>query len=208
MKTLLISMTAAALVVAAPTAFADNGQRGPFPGYETGQSAHGNRKASHPGAPSDDALHRKAGDATRRDDTKAGRPAHLGPEGKGPAPRGATGGRPAGNPMHMAPAHGQDASRGAHGTIDLHAYRRNITAQHRFRVRAYHAPHGYSYRRWSYGQRLPAPYFGRNYWIGDYYRYHLMVPPAGYVWVRFGPDALLVHIYSGEIIQVMYGLFY
>ena len=208
MKTLLISAAAAALILTAPMAFADNDQRGPQPRHETDRSAHGNPKTSHPGGPPDDAHSRKPGDAGRRDDSNAGRPPHPVPEGRGGAPHGVTGGRPSGPPMQRAPARGQDASRGAHGTIDLRAYRRNMTARQRFRVRAYRAPHGYSYRRWSYGQYLPPLYFGSPYWIGNYYLYHLMVPPSGYVWVRFGPDALLVSLYSGEIIQVVYGLFY
>jgi Ni/Co efflux regulator RcnB len=33
------------------------------------------------------------------------------------------------------------------------------------------------------------------------------VPPAGYVWVRVGADALLVSIATGEVLQAEYGVF-
>ena len=33
-------------------------------------------------------------------------------------------------------------------------------------------------------------------------------PPPGTVWVRYGNDALLIDRYSGEVIQVVYGIFY
>lgn len=97
---------------------------------------------------------------------------------------------------------------GARANVDVHAYQRNVSSARHFQAGAYRAPQGYSYRRWSWGQRLPAIYFGRNYWIGDYASYGLFAPPYGLVWVRFGPDALLIDEYSGEIVQVDYGVFY
>ena len=48
----------------------------------------------------------------------------------------------------------------------------------------------------------------RDYWLTDYYAYDLMAPPYGYEWVRYGDDALLVNIYTGEILQVEYDVFY
>jgi Ni/Co efflux regulator RcnB len=97
---------------------------------------------------------------------------------------------------------------GARPNIDIHAYQRNVSAPRHFQAGSYRAPQGYSYRRWSWGQSLPAIYFGRDYWISDYASYGLFAPPHGLVWVRFGPDALLIDEYSGEIVQVDYGLFY
>jgi Ni/Co efflux regulator RcnB len=35
----------------------------------------------------------------------------------------------------------------------------------------------------------------------------LIDPPYGYVWVRYGPDALLVNVENGLILSVMYGVF-
>ncbi len=36
----------------------------------------------------------------------------------------------------------------------------------------------------------------------------LEAPPPGCVWVRYGPDLLLVQRYSGQIVDVIYGAFY
>jgi Ni/Co efflux regulator RcnB len=88
------------------------------------------------------------------------------------------------------------------------ALRRNVQAQRHFSAGAYRQPQGYRQRHWSYGQRLPGGYYARNYWITDYLAYSLFAPPDGLVWVRVGPDALLIDQYSGEIIQVDYGVFY
>ncbi|HTT82947.1 MAG TPA: RcnB family protein [Rhizomicrobium sp.] len=86
--------------------------------------------------------------------------------------------------------------------------RRNVTATRRFHAGIYHAPPGYHYRRWGYGQFLPAIYWGRDFWITDFLAFGLFAPPPGYIWVRYGPDALLIDEYTGEIIQVDYGVFY
>ena len=105
-------------------------------------------------------------------------------------------------------AGGGRAGSAARANVDVHAYQRNVSSARHFQAGAYRAPQGYSYRRWSWGQRLPAIYFGRDYWIGDYASYGLFAPPYGLVWVRFGPDALLIDEYSGDIVQVDYGVFY
>jgi len=33
-------------------------------------------------------------------------------------------------------------------------------------------------------------------------------PPHGFVWVRYGPDLLLVNRRTGRIVDVIYGAFY
>ena len=35
-----------------------------------------------------------------------------------------------------------------------------------------------------------------------------MPPMPGTVWVRYGDDALLIDRYTGEVIQVAYGIFW
>jgi Ni/Co efflux regulator RcnB len=50
--------------------------------------------------------------------------------------------------------------------------------------------------------------FVRDYWIGDFIMFALMSPPDGYVWVRVGDDALLVDADTGEVVQVVYDVFY
>jgi Ni/Co efflux regulator RcnB len=66
---------------------------------------------------------------------------------------------------------------------------------------------GYHYRRWGYGDYLPAGWFVAQFWIDDYFDYDLPVPPYGYEWVRSGPDALLVDTYTGEVVEAVYGVF-
>ncbi len=87
-------------------------------------------------------------------------------------------------------------------------YRRNYSAQRRFNAGSYYRPDGWYYRRWSYGQFLPNLFFSQNYWLNDYSYYGLSYPPPGCEWVRYGDDAILVDTDTGEIIQVVYGIFY
>jgi hypothetical protein len=84
--------------------------------------------------------------------------------------------------------------------------------QHRdnFHLPRYYAPHGwdYGYRRFSIGFRLSSILFEQNYWIDDPYYYDL--PPAygPYRWVRYYNDALLVDIYTGEVVDTVYDIFW
>ncbi|MDZ4868908.1 MAG: RcnB family protein [Alphaproteobacteria bacterium] len=87
-------------------------------------------------------------------------------------------------------------------------YRRNYNSPRRFRVGAYHGPRNFHYQRWSYGQRLPAAYYARQFWLFDVIGYGLFTPPPGLIWVRYGDDALLIDQYTGEIVQVRYDVFY
>jgi hypothetical protein len=79
-----------------------------------------------------------------------------------------------------------------------------------FRMPRYYAPHGYGYgyRRFSIGVTLGALLFSQNYWIDDPFYYRL--PPAygQYRWVRYYNDALLVDIYTGEVVDVEYDIFW
>lgn len=95
-----------------------------------------------------------------------------------------------------------------HARPDYTKYRRATTASKRYRAGVYHAPHGYRYQRWSYGQYLPSSYFARSFWLTNALAYGLFSPPSDAVWVRYGPDALLVDRYNGEVISVQYNVFY
>jgi Ni/Co efflux regulator RcnB len=86
--------------------------------------------------------------------------------------------------------------------------RRNVVAAHRFHAGPYRAPPGFRYRRWVFGERLPGIYFARDFWITDFIAFGLFAPPDGLVWVRYGPDALLIDEYTGAIIQVDYTVFF
>jgi Ni/Co efflux regulator RcnB len=86
--------------------------------------------------------------------------------------------------------------------------RKNVVAAHRFHAGPYRAPRGWVYRRWVFGERLPGIYFAPGFWISDFLAFDLFAPPDGYVWVRYGPDAMMIDQYTGEIIQVQYGVFF
>jgi len=93
--------------------------------------------------------------------------------------------------------------------IHLGQFRMNVTSHQRFHANfTWNPPRGYHYRHYRYGQHLPRIYFVQDYWIDDYYDYDLIDPPYGFVWVRFGPDAILVDEFTGEIVQVVYNVFW
>jgi Ni/Co efflux regulator RcnB len=81
-------------------------------------------------------------------------------------------------------------------------------AWRRWYAPAYRWPYGWGYRRWSYGMILPSAFFLSNYFINNWWAYDLYEPPYGYVWVRVGPDILLVNPRNGRIMQVVSGAFY
>jgi hypothetical protein len=88
---------------------------------------------------------------------------------------------------------------------DWHGYR----DRHRsiFHIGIYYDPFGYSYRPFNIGYRLQPYYYGQQYWI-DPAMYSLPYPPPGTEWVRYWNDALLVDLYSGEVVDVIHGFFW
>jgi len=87
-------------------------------------------------------------------------------------------------------------------------YYRSWNAPNRFRAGTYYRPSGWYYRRWTYGDILPSLFWSNRYWLTNYRAYGLTPPYAGTVWVRYGDDALLIDRFSGEVIQVAYGIFW
>jgi hypothetical protein len=89
---------------------------------------------------------------------------------------------------------------------DWHSYRNRYSSL--YRLGRYYDPFGYGYRRFSIGYNLWPSYYNNNYWLSDPWQYRL--PPAygPYRWVRYYNDALLVDIYSGEVVDVIYGFFW
>ena len=77
-----------------------------------------------------------------------------------------------------------------------------------YRLGRYHDPYGWGYRRWSIGYNLWPSHYGSGYWLNDPWTYRL--PPAygPYRWVRYYDDALLVNIYTGQVIDVVYYFFW
>jgi Ni/Co efflux regulator RcnB len=78
----------------------------------------------------------------------------------------------------------------------------------RVRASAFRYPQGYSYRRWSSGSILPSLFLSSAYFYNSWATVGAYPPPRGYVWVRYGPDLLLVSRRSGRIRDVIYGVFY
>ena len=72
----------------------------------------------------------------------------------------------------------------------------------------FHYPHGYRYHRWHIGLILPHVFLSHSYYFNDWNVLGLGPPPHGYVWVRDGPDLLLVNVHTGQIRDVIYGAFY
>jgi Ni/Co efflux regulator RcnB len=72
----------------------------------------------------------------------------------------------------------------------------------------WHYPRGWSYRRWRPGLSLPLLFWGSRYFFRDYSLLGLGTPPPGFVWVRYGPDLLLVRERDRQIVDVIYGAFF
>lgn len=90
---------------------------------------------------------------------------------------------------------------------DWYSYRSRYPST--FRLGIYYAPYRhYHYRRLSIGFFLDALFFSDRYWIDDPWYYRL--PPAygPYRWVRYYDDALMVNIYTGEVVDVIYDFFW
>lgn len=79
-----------------------------------------------------------------------------------------------------------------------------------FHLPRYYAPRGwgYGYQRFSVGMMMSQMLFAENYWIDDPWDYRLPEVYGPYRWVRYYDDALLVDIYSGQVVDVIYGIFW
>lgn len=82
-------------------------------------------------------------------------------------------------------------------------------ARQRYALGGYAWPRGYSRRVWLAGEWLPSVFFidGR-YDLNDYWFYDLYEPPLGCHWTRVGDDALLIDELTGEVLDVVYDLFW
>lgn len=78
----------------------------------------------------------------------------------------------------------------------------------RFHLGFYYDPFGWGYHRYSVGWRLWPQYYRSSYWLSDPWHYRL--PPAygPYRWIRYHDDALLVNLYTGEVVDVIYDFFW
>jgi Ni/Co efflux regulator RcnB len=133
---------------------------------------------------------------------KPGGPNRPGPGAK-PPPRpmpGKPGVRPPNGGHHHRPPH-----RPGHRPPNRPIYGWN---GHRYRAGLFRYPPGYAYRRWAAGQSLPLLFMSSAYYFTNYSVLGLDPPPYGYQWIRYGPDVMLVNNRNGEILDVVYGVFY
>lgn len=86
---------------------------------------------------------------------------------------------------------------------DYRRRHRSLYHQHRYRD-----PFGWGYQLFSIGWRLWPNYYSSNYWIYDPWMYRLPPAPPGTRWIRYYNDALLVDMWSGEVIDVIHGFFW
>ena len=69
-------------------------------------------------------------------------------------------------------------------------------------------PAGWGYRRWVIGATLPALFLAPAYYYSGWATLGLTAPPPGCQWVQYGPDLLLVNVSTGQVLDVVYGVFY
>jgi Ni/Co efflux regulator RcnB len=191
MNRLLICLLAAGLAVTAP-ALADNRPHGggshPAMAHPAPR-AHVSRPAAHFATRRPAMAHRAVRPAMRRAATHAARHAVH-------------------RAVHHAVRRTAHAATARHSTGRFAKVRRSVRAAHRFHAGVYRRPHGWFARHWRLGQRLPRGWFARDYWLTDWAIYGLWAPIDGLVWVRVGPDAMLIDPVTGVIVSVDYALFF
>ncbi|MEO7027139.1 MAG: RcnB family protein [Caulobacteraceae bacterium] len=142
---------------------------------------------------------------------EAGRPDHRPPHnghpgrpGHHPPPHHGRPGRPGHHPPPHRPGH-----RPTPWPIHRPPHRPNYGWNgHRYRVGLFRYPSGYAYQSWGRGQRLPPIFLSPAYVFTNYAMLGLDAPPDGSQWVRYGPDLILVDSRTGEILDVIDGVFY
>jgi len=87
---------------------------------------------------------------------------------------------------------------------------RNWRNRHRswFNLGFYYDPFGWGYNPFQIGWRMWPSYYGSSFWINDPWQYRLPYAPAGTRWVRYYDDAVLVDMWSGEVVDVIYNFFW
>ena len=88
-------------------------------------------------------------------------------------------------------------------------YRYRASNRSLYRLGRYYAPYrGYNYSRISIGFRLGSLFYSNRYWINDPWQYRLPEVYGPYRWIRYYNDALLVDIYSGEVVDAINNFFW
>jgi len=90
---------------------------------------------------------------------------------------------------------------------DWHRYR--AANRSLFNIGRYYSPYrNHRYSRISIGFTLGSGFYSNRYYINDPWRYRLPEVYGPYRWVRYYDDVLLVDIYSGEVVDVIYDFFW
>jgi hypothetical protein len=89
---------------------------------------------------------------------------------------------------------------------DWNNYRRHHRSL--FHLGFYYDPYGWGYSPFEIGWRLWPSYYSNRYWINDPWNYRLPYAPAGYVWIRYWNDALLVDTWSGTVVDMIPNFFW
>ena len=92
--------------------------------------------------------------------------------------------------------------------FDWNRFPREQFVGRRYHLGAYYYPPGWYARTWYYGDILPWGWYAPRYYLDDWMEFALPPPPIGCEWVRVGPDALLVDVWTGRILSVYRGIFW
>ena len=111
-------------------------------------------------------------------------------------------------PAHRPPSHRPPVSRPPYGPRPPHRFLSGGGWRRSIRGPAFRYPPGFVYRSWTTGSILPPMFLAAPYFYDGYATLGLAPPPAGYRWVRYGPDLLLVNTYTGRVADVVDGVFY
>jgi hypothetical protein len=87
----------------------------------------------------------------------------------------------------------------------------NYRAQNRgiYRPGRYVSPYSsYRYNRIGIGFTMQSLFYRQNYWLSDPWQYRLPEVYGPYRWVRYYDDVVLVDVYSGEVVDVIYDFFW
>jgi len=77
-----------------------------------------------------------------------------------------------------------------------------------FTLGAYYDPFGWGYQPYSIGWRMWPNYYRSSYWLNDPWQYRLPYSPPGTRWIRYYDDAILVDMWSGQVVDVIYDFFW
>lgn len=111
-------------------------------------------------------------------------------------------------PAHRPPPQRPPVARPPYGPRPPHRFLSGGGWRRSIRGPAFLYPPGFAYRSWTTGSILPPIFLAAPYFYDGYATLGLGPPPAGYRWVRYGPDLLLVNIYTGRVADVVDGVFY